>query len=641
MQIGQRQFLRWGLLLILIVPLIFGTQLLYPFVVYRTYFFYLAVELLFVLFVSVYGFSWVKIIQKNAVLRAAGIFLLVKLLTDALGLNFMTSFWGNYERMMGWVTWLHLFVYLVMVVTVFSDAKKYRLVMLGTVGTAALVSLYGLVQRAGIAFQIRAVDDRLFSTIGNPAFLGGFLVVAWFICLWLILKTTDYRLQTTAKTIAYRLSLIASIIFISIALYLTATRGALLGFAVAGLLLLLAWAVKPVSVLGLKPTAVRIASVGLLGIMLLSMVGAFAFRNTSFVQSQNSLRRLSEISLTDFSVRSRLLIWNVGWQAFLDRPITGWGEQMIFLALDRHFDPRLGEPWFDSTHNAPLDILVAHGMVGAVAYLYLIVIVGVSLWRSYPGDPVGVSIITAGIVAYGVQSFFIFDTLVVILPLFVLVGYAIIMRDSEFVLLESRENGRSDWRVWVVGAVVAFLLYAHLRSWQALSYATDGYRAVTQNHDINQALGDFDTASRLAYFGQGNIAGIIRNASIVVLGRPDRYQGDPISPLLQRMVSAHQKAREEIGLYSQWFIDPAKVYLDIPGSTNPYLPRADSFLDEALKISPRRIDIIYAKAQVALQQGDFRRAQTILESALIALPEQSADIGKRLEQLKPLVDSSP
>ena len=313
MQIGQRQFLRWGLLLILIVPLIFGTQLLYPFVVYRTYFFYLAVELLFVLFVSVYGFSWV--LSKMPCLEQPAFFV-SKLLTDALGLNFMTSFWGNYERMMGWVTWLHLFVYLVMVVTVFSDAKKYRLVMLGTVGTAALVSLYGLVQRAGIAFQIRAVDDRLFSTIGNPAFLGGFLVVAWFICLWLILKTTDYRLQTTAKTIAYRLSLIASIIFISIALYLTATRGALLGFAVAGLLLLLAWAVKPVSVLGLKPTAVRIASVGLLGIMLLSMVGAFAFRNTSFVQSQNSLRRLRFLYCF---VRSRLLIWNVGWQAFLDR----------------------------------------------------------------------------------------------------------------------------------------------------------------------------------------------------------------------------------------------------------------------------------------------------------------------------------
>ena len=51
----------------------------------------------------------------------------------------------------------------------------------------------------------------------------------------------------------------------------------------------------------------------------------------------------------------------------------------------------------------------------------------------------------------------------------------------------------------------------------ALSYATDGYRAVTQNHDINQALGDFDTASRLAYFGRATLPGL-RNASIVVWG---------------------------------------------------------------------------------------------------------------------------
>ena len=168
------RLLRAWLIFVLATPLIFGTELLYPFIVYRTYFFFFVVSGAFVLFISRHGFSWLSSFKTNPQLRAIGVFVAAVALSDILGVNPWFSFWGNYERMMGLLLLLHLVAYLIMLVSVFRSVAQYRMVLMTSVVSSTLVAMYGLLQSSGLAFRINQIDERLFSTIGNPAFLAGF-----------------------------------------------------------------------------------------------------------------------------------------------------------------------------------------------------------------------------------------------------------------------------------------------------------------------------------------------------------------------------------------------------------------------------------------------------------------------------------
>src|SRR3989338_2805606 len=92
------------LLILVLVPLIFGKALLFPFVVYRTYIFFILVDLIFVACLFRYDIRW-KVKIKHPIWRALLIFLGIKIISDIAGTGISESIFGNYERMMGLLTW--------------------------------------------------------------------------------------------------------------------------------------------------------------------------------------------------------------------------------------------------------------------------------------------------------------------------------------------------------------------------------------------------------------------------------------------------------------------------------------------------------------------------------------------------------
>jgi hypothetical protein len=181
------RFLKGLLLGILFVtPLFVGTRLLYPFVVYRTYFFLCAVLSAWFVFIYGGGIGTLKgLMTQSKLLKLIGAYGIIVFFTNIIGVHPMLSFWGNYERMMGFIVTIHLFLYLLMLIGVFSEAGSNRKVLSTSVLSALAVVLYGFIQSSGVAFQIRQIDERLFSTIGNPAFLAGFLLINIFFALYL------------------------------------------------------------------------------------------------------------------------------------------------------------------------------------------------------------------------------------------------------------------------------------------------------------------------------------------------------------------------------------------------------------------------------------------------------------------------
>ena len=100
--------------------------------------------------------------------------------------------------------------------------------------------------------------------------------------------------------------------------------------------------------------------------------------------------------LTRVSVENRVYIWPVAWQLFLQRPLTGYGLENIAQAFSDYFISNkhllfeenlnispvlisLKELNIDRTHNYLLDILLFSGILGFLAWIYLVILL---LWKT-------------------------------------------------------------------------------------------------------------------------------------------------------------------------------------------------------------------------------------------------------------------
>lgn len=601
-----------GLLLVLLTPLIFGEYLLFPFVVYRTYFFYILVDILFVFFAVRYGRELKKIVREP-VIALLFVFIAVKILTDLVNPYSSASFWGNYERMMGLLTWLHLGAYAVMLATVFRTKEQYRLVLKALVIVGGLVALYGLLQKFQIAFRIADIDPRLFSTIGNPAFLAGFLLFIFFFGAYL----------TYTERGMWRIVFLVITLFAAVSMYFTATRGALLGAFVGVLIVCLYGFFYGGRQVVWKRITMRKISIFFLVVLVAVPFILFAAQGAPFIRSSVTLRRLSDISLTDFTSRSRLVLWQMGLNAVKERWWVGYGEGNLAAALDRQFDPRLKEQWFDSAHNVFIDILLAHGVVDLIAYVALLILVLRIFYRLRKDDPVLSACGVAVLLAYIVQGFFILDTLVTLLPLMVLVGYAAV--------INKRDDGivgalRANWVLGVVTfIVVLILLIAYQRSVYAEYFLTRAHRTIRAGSDVSSAIADIERSRVHALFGYHSSAMIVRDMAIRV-AEDARYGAEDVARMMRLVQSVYSEARQKEQPHSQLFVDEAKVYLSWRDPDNPFIDEALAQIDEGIRISPRRVDLYYAKAQALYQNREIDGAIRTLGELLSVFPSEAGEI---------------
>lgn len=587
----RERLLHVGLLAVLLVPLVFGKNLLYPFVVYRTYFFYILVDVLFILFLLEYGFRWVQPLWKNGVARAALVLLGVKLLTDLVGVHPWVSMWGNYERMMGFATHAHLLFFFIMAIVVFREPQAYRKLLDALVFIAGAVALYGILTP-------HPADERLFSTIGNPAFLAGFLLFGVFLGAW---RAYEEKIQWR------RILLLLSSLLSLIALYQTATRGAMIGL-LAGAFIGGLW-------IAIRKKTFRVPVLVAIALLALGAAALLTGRESALVQESVTLRRLASLSLQDFSVQSRLLVWNMAWQGIKERPVFGYGENNVSAPLDRHMDPNVMETWFDSSHNVFMDTLLAHGFVGFVFFALLLTsVLRLLLYRRHE-EPVMSAAVGAAILAYLVQAVFIFDTLVALLPLWLMFGFVAVHAPPSGLAQALRR--REKVFVWAVSALLAVLLVSYIRPIRALAALSDGR---------------FEEGLALATFGWGNMATVIRDAT---LRQPQAFQ--TLKPVLDR---AYETARQKEGELSPYFGDLAQVYLAAPRPLRAaFAPAAEDLLNRAMTLSPGRVDLYFAKAQAVYEQGDAEGAKTLLQEIQTRFPAHVERAEGVLDQLQKIIDA--
>lgn len=404
----------FGLLLVLFVPFIIANYQLFPFITGKGFTFRIGVEVLLALWVVLFLRNKAYMPRFSWIMGSLLIFTGIIGIADAFGLNPYKSFWSNYERMEGYISILHLLAYFFIASSILNSEKRWNVFLNTSVVSSVIMAIYGLLQLAG-KFAINQGGVRVDGTFGNATYLAVFMLINVFISLFLLFRAKGENIWL--KRSAY----IVAIIFQTIILYNTATRGAILGLIGGALVTAVLIALFGKNWPGFRKTAI----IGLVGILVV-IGGFFAVRNTQFVQESKTLSRFATLSVEELKTQGRRYVWPMAIQGFKERPILGWGQENFSYVFNKYYDPRMynQEPWFDRTHNIFLDWLIVGGILGLLGYLSIYFFL---LWYAWRGKHqlsfIDKSILTGLIAGYFFQNLFVFDNLISYIYFFSILAY--------------------------------------------------------------------------------------------------------------------------------------------------------------------------------------------------------------------------
>jgi O-antigen ligase len=342
---------------------------------------------------------------RSSILGAFAIFVLAMAVANAQGANPYLSFWGNYERMDGWITLIHVFMFIVVTSSVLTTEKVWIFFFQVSIIVSALVAISGFVEMAGcytaIDYGQRGLNARIHGTFDNPSTLATFMLFNIFIATYLWMKTWDvprYKHLVPAC--------VSIIVLDTIALVFTSTRGAILGLVVGSIITLLIFTFV------LKSHRLYwIAVAAIVAVIALASVLAMA-EKTSLVRKIGFIDRLASISSSDLSAQSRLLYIKMAWQGVKERPILGWGQENYTVVYNKYFDPHIRIPstWNYRVHNIIFDELIAGGIIGLAAYLSILATALWILWKKNIFSHGEQAVLSGLFAAYFFQNLFFFDS---------------------------------------------------------------------------------------------------------------------------------------------------------------------------------------------------------------------------------------
>lgn len=347
------------------VLLIVSSTMFFPYITGKNFTFRILVEIGFA--------SWVllALIDRDYRPRWSWITVAIASLVGAMFLSAIfgeyptKSFWSNFERMEGWVTLAHFFMYFLVLGSVIKSEKLWSYFFNTALIAAVIMSLYAFSQIAGVSDVSQGTAWRVDGRLGNSSYLGVYMLFHMFIAAWLFVKTKSSNLRY----------LYGALFFIfGFVLLRTGTRGSTLGLVGGSVL-----AFSYLALMAPKRAAIKKwAAVGLVTMIVIAG-GLWLARDTAFVKENAMLNRVANITLAEGNIR--FTVWSVALEGVKERPLLGWGQENFSYVFNKYYDPSLyaAEIWYDRTHNIFFDWLIAGGVIGFLAYLSIL---AAALWQT-------------------------------------------------------------------------------------------------------------------------------------------------------------------------------------------------------------------------------------------------------------------
>jgi len=597
-----------GIFLVPFLVLLVTDTLFFPYITGKNFAFRIIVEIIFsawfllALFDQQYRprFSWI-------VISSLGL-LGVMFLANLFGEFPSKSFWSNFERMDGYVTLVHFFLYFFVVGSVINSKSLWNNLFNTTLCVALALSIYAFSQISGVS---QGNEWRVEGTLGNSTYMAVYMLFHIFIATLMVVRTNVHWLR-------YAYS--ASVLLFIFLLVQTGTRGAALGL-VGGVLvtsLYIAFFDKA------HPRIRRGVSVGLL--VLLLLIGFFVTaRDSAFVQDDPRLARLANISLEAGS--TRFTIWSVAIEGVQERPLLGWGQGNFNYVFNTYFDPSLygQESWFDRVHNIVLDWLIAGGVLGAVCYFGVIIgsLFYLVVRPLFYKEDATFSVFERGIllgllVAYTIHNFFVFDNLVSYIFFGIILGYihsCVSTNISFFERYRLQKETVEQIAVPVVG--VATLLIVYIVNVPSMLAAHDIINALTET-TVELRMEGFQKALSRGSFADQEIREQMSLQAVAILRSPD------VSATLKQEV--YTKTEQE--LQKQIIEKPrdarAHSFMATFYSSTGNLDKALEQLAIARSLSPQKSQIIFEQGFVYIRKNEADVALKYFKEAYELVPNNES-----------------
>ncbi len=390
----------------LFTPFLVNIHSYFPFIVTKATVFRLIVEAMLVCWVLWLVSKKRSHITLSPLAKAVIIYGVILLISAFFGVDTHFSLFSGNERADGVLGLAHFILFFLIIATAF-DWKEIEKVLKAQLGIGVLYSFIALLAYSGVgAITSRFTSDRLAGYTGNPSFFATYLIFNAFLALYFYFR----QFQEDNKIFNWWLLPFA---FQSVLIFVTATRGGMLGYFAA--LLLVGGGI----VLGLKDKQYQLLRRLTVAILLIGVVFAgltYSLRDTSFVQNNIGLKRFTSISLKSPTAVSRILSAGTAWRSFLQKPLIGWGPENYEAAYVTNFNPKVieylpGDFYFDRAHNKPMEVLATTGILGFLSYLSIFGIALYSLNKLRKKKEWFLPSLALGglLVGYFVQNIFLFD----------------------------------------------------------------------------------------------------------------------------------------------------------------------------------------------------------------------------------------
>lgn len=604
-----------GICLALFMPLLVSGKFLFPFIFPKIIVFRIIIEIIlfFYLLLILANPSYLPKLSKAGWMLAA--YIAIIFIASIFGADFYNSFWSNVERSDGLLTIIHFFIFFLITTSVFKNNKDWMLLLNIAVFASVLVCVTALVEYFGVKnkFFINPQSSRISGSLGNPAFLAGYLLFnIIFVSILLFYKKNKFR-------IFY----FAIILFYCFILYNTQTRGALLAFAF-GIFLFLLFSIFN------KESRFKKYSLAILVIMLLSIIFIFANKNSSFVQNTTAIKRIASISLKDATTETRILNWKIGYQGLKDRPVFGWGYENFNIVFNKYFPPQFiknpsSELWFDRAHNSVVDVAVASGIVGLLSYLSLFIIAFYMLWVKFKSDNGKYKNIYAlmiiMLVMYIMQNIFVFDTPTTYLMFFLsfaFINYLLVFKEQEEILEKKnivRQNINPAILIIIFLFISSSIYVFNIRPILANSTAIQALSS-SRNSDVNFTLLKFKEALDYNTYQNIEISQQLINFANLVIQNSDKIPKEKSHEVVEYTVESLNKIIDKHPLNVRYHYFLMMFYNSARKFDASYSDKILELGDEAIKLSPTRPHLYFQMAEAKISQQKINESIELYEKGI-------------------------
>ena len=595
-----------GIFLIPFIPFVVTGSMFFPFITGKNFAFRIIIELMFA--------AWIVLALLDAqyrprwsyILGGLGAFIAAIFVADLFSDNMFKALWSNFERMEGFVTLAHLFVYFVISISVLGSQKLWFAFWNTSVGVNAILGIIGLRELGESAGLIDA-------SFGNPTYFAIYSVFHIFIACILMLRYKE-------KGTYFVYSLYSIVILLNIVvLYFTNTRGAILGFLggtfLAGLM---------IAVFEREHKVLRKIAAGAVALVLAIAGGFYLVKDTEFVQQSPNLIRFASMSMGGGTVESRFMIWDMAWKGAQERPLFGWGQEGFSFVFAKHYNPAMyeHEPWFDRTHNIIFDWLIAGGFIGAILYFSIPVIVLYYLWiyrqKDHPMEVTEWALWTGLLSDYFFYNLFVFDNLTSYLLYIAVLGYIHArVTEYEVPILGTKKFDQSTVRIVVAPVILVLVLtFVYLANIRGIATAQNLVQALRpQEAGASRTLDLYEKALKPDFIGRQEV-----REQFLQMATRIEHSGE--SSEFKQLFS--NRARESMEEHLDRVPNDTRTQLfmgsflgSIGATRNDRTLQEDAlvYLERARELSPTKQTTLFELGSRNLQLGNHEKALALFKEA--------------------------